>query len=371
MSELYIQSPLNERIRQEIRTAQGAIPFQRFMELALYAPGLGYYEREPKRVGIDGDFYTSVRVGPLLGELLGSYFGRLSAELNLPLVLVESGAHDGRLAADILGHLQKWQPQHGPDLWLIEPSKDRRRWQEQTLKEFLPKVHWVHDLDQLAQSFPDGISGIFYSNELLDAFPVHRLAWSRDRKEWQVFGVAESSHGFEWRMLPSDWLPIDSRLYPQIPDDLAEVLPDGFVTEICPMATTWWSSAARLLRVGRLLTMDYGLESEEFLAPQRDRGTLRTYLRHQVGDLLLENPGEQDLTAHVDFDRIQRAGEANGLTTFFSGSQRLWLTRQMEQTLPQVGSAFPAWDSTRVRQFQALTHPDHFGRRFRVLEQGK
>jgi SAM-dependent MidA family methyltransferase len=341
------------------------------MELALYAPGLGYYERQPKRVGIDGDFYTSVRVGPLLGELLGSYFGRLSAELNLPFVLVEAGAHDGRLAADVLGHLQKWQPQHGPDLWLVEPSKDRRLWQQQTLKEFLPRVHWVHDLEQLAQSFPDGISGIFYSNELLDAFPVHRLSWSRDRKEWQVFGVAESSHGFEWRMFASDGLSIDSSLYPHIPNDLAEVLPDGFVTEICPMATTWWSSAARLLRVGRLLTMDYGLESEEFLAPQRARGTLRTYLRHQVGDRLLENPGEQDLTADVDFDKIQRAGETNGLTTFFSGSQRLWLTQQMELTLPHVGTAFPAWDSTRVRQFQTLTHPDHFGRRFRVLEQGK
>ncbi len=341
------------------------------MELALYAPGLGYYERQSERVGIQGDFYTSVRVGPLLGELLGHYFVRLAAELEPRLILVEAGAHDGRLAADILDHLRQLHPHLSPDLWLIEPSPSRRQWQEQTLADFAPRVHWATHPDQLAELFPNGISGMIYSNELLDAFPVHRLAWSRSRKDWQIFGVTESGNGFEWQMFPSDWLRIDSSQFPHVSTELAEVLPDGFITEICPAAASWWSSAARVLRAGRLVAMDYGLDGEEFLAPHRDKGTLRGYHRHQVGDRLLEIPGEQDLTAHVDFDKIQQAGESAGLSTFFSGSQRLWLTRLMEQTLSPEGPNFPAWDSTRVRQFQTLTHPDHFGRRFRVLEQGR
>jgi len=371
MSALPAQPSLSQRIRQEIRAASGAIPFHRFMELALYAPGLGYYERQSERVGRNGDFHTSVGVGPLLGELLGHYFGQVVGQWDRPSILVEAGAHDGRLAADVLGHLRQWGPPSSPDLWLVEPSTDRRRWQEKNLSQFAGRVHWVADLEQLVELFPEGITGVIYSNELLDAFPVHRLSWSRCQKSWQVFGVVESGDYFEWRMFSLDWLGIDSSLCPQVPTELAEVLPDGFITEICPLATHWWSSAARLLRNGRLLTMDYGLETEEFLAPHRERGTLRTYQRHHVGDGLLQNPGQQDLTAHVDLGRIQTAGESMGLTTFFSGSQRLWLTRQMENTLPRVGRTFPTWDSNRVRQFQTLTHPDHFGRSFRVLEQGR
>jgi SAM-dependent MidA family methyltransferase len=153
-----------------------------------------------------------------------------------------------------------------------------------------------------------------------------------------------------------------------VPSDVLRFLPDGFVREICPSAQEWWRSAAGLLRWGKLMTIDYGLLAEELVRPERKAGTLRAYQRHTVTNDLLAAPGEQDITAHVDFTAIQRAGETAGLKTEQFTSQEQFLMRiidRAEKNRVAVGD----WSPGRKRQLPTLISPEHLGR-FRVLVQG-
>ena len=357
------------QIRNEIAES-GAIPFARFMALALYCPDCGYYEKEKDTLGQRGDFYTSVSVGSLFGELLAYEFAQWLQELPMAdgrLRIVEAGAHDGKLARDIAG----WLCHHRGQLFerveylIIEPSTRRQAWQRETLKEFGSKVRWSRDL---STSAPSTICGVIFSNELLDAMPVRRLGWDAKRREWFEWGVAFDRDQFVWARMPAILEPSSLVFYPS--RDLANVLPDGFTTEVCPDADVWWRLAARALRHGKLLTLDYGLGAEEFFTPQRANGTLRACHRHRFVDDVLANPGEQDLTAHVNFTAIQRAGEAVGLKTEALVSQAKFLTGIAQRAWAE-GSDFGSWTQERTRQFQTLTHPDHLGRPFKVLLQSR
>ncbi len=370
-----MENELEVRIRQEITHAGGVIPLARFMELALYAPGLGYYERSPATVGRRGDFYTSVSVGPVFGELLAFQFAAVLEELSPSSrpALAEAGAHTGRLAADVLN----WLGRHRPELtarlqfWIVEPSAVRRSWQEETLRKFGTRIRWVNSLAEL-QEQSGGIGGIIYSNELLDAFPVHRLAWVAAEGRWREIGIAWEDERFQWHPLaePSPAVLPEMERLDRLPAALQAVLPDGFSLEVGPAAAAWWKEAALILHEGRLLTIDYGLTGDEFLQPQRAAGTLRGYAKHHPADNPLAQPGAQDLTAHVNFTALQEAGEVAGLRTEAFTWQRSWLTEILADTLKKPGG-FPAWDTLRVRQFQTLTHPEHLGRAFRVLVQGR
>ena len=158
--------------------------------------------------------------------------------------------------------------------------------------------------------------------------------------------------------------------WPELPAELMAVLPDGFTTEICPAAENWWRAAAGRLEGGRLLTIDFGLNAEEFFAPQRAGGTLRAYHRHRLSADVLGNVGEQDLTAHVNFSAIQAAGEAAGLRTERLETQARFLTGIARRAWDE-GCGFGPWTSAHTRQFQTLTHPEHLGRPFRALVQAK
>jgi SAM-dependent MidA family methyltransferase len=364
-------------IQQEINRG-GPMSFARFMELALYAPGLGYYETQ-REIGREGDFYTSVSVGGLFGEMLAFEFARRLESLsssaeNQTLQIVEAGAHKGELAADILRWMKRWKPGllSRLEYWLIEPSAQRRGWQQ--AGEFAGLVRWAEDLSQAARG-SSGIRGVIFSNELLDAMPVHRLRWNANHRRWQEWRVdvepappkakAGLTFRFRWNLAETEENLAD--YLPAIPKELAEVLPDGFSTEICPLAAQWWAGAASILREGTLLTLDYGLTSEEFITPERSRGTLRSYFKHHVNADVLDNVGAQDITAHVDFSLLQKTGEAQGLRTKGLVRQSKFLTRIFERTL-QSG-CFEPWTPARVREFQTLTHPEHLGRAFQVLEQ--
>ena len=152
--------------------------------------------------------------------------------------------------------------------------------------------------------------------------------------------------------------------------ELLAVLPDGFTLELCPAARHWWRQAAAALRHGQLLTLDYGLTAEQILAPERSQGTLRAYHRHRVSPDLLAHPGDQDLTAHVNFTQLQLAGESAGLRTDSLSSQTQFLTAIAGQTW-ESASRFGEWTPSLTRQFQTLTHPEHLGRPFRVLVQSR
>ena len=364
MTDLDAPSELRRLIREAITEAGGDIPFARFMELALYEPGLGYYERGRLAVGKRGDFYTSVSVGSLFGELVAFQFAGWLAGLDGPVQIAEAGAHDGKLAADILHWLKRFQPTLFARLEYViaEPSPTRREWQATHLAPFAGKVRWLDSFT------PDSLRGIIFTNELLDALPVHRLGWDAGKKTWFEWGVAAGADGFVWHRLEHPPAPPLLSLLPELPTELLAVLPDGFSTEISPAITDWWRNAATALSEGWLVTDDYGLLADEFFLPQRSAGTLRGYHQHRFAENLLAQPGEQDLTAQVNFSALRQAGERAGLHTDAFVTQRQWLTQIMGRTGQSPGD-FAPWDSARVRQFQTLTHPEHLGRAFSVLVQ--
>ena len=380
-------NPLSEIIRREAAQS-GILPFARFMELALYCPKHGYYETKKDNPGRHGDFYTSVGVGKLFGQLLAFQFAEWLETLNpqplgaakrsgdgSTLNLVEAGAHDGQLARDILTWLQLNRPELSDrvEYRVIEPSPRRQEWQGETLREFAPRVRWFAGFQSLLQertchSSPatrhPPLCGVIFSNELLDAMPVHRFGWDAQNKKWFEWGVAVDGEKFIWAKIQTP----DAR--PQTPDPgLLAVLPDGYTIETCPAAEDWWREAANVLGHGKLLTIDYGLTADELFLPSRPRGTLRAYFRHHASDDLLANVGEQDLTAHVNFSAIQAAGESVGLKTESLQTQSQFLTRILGKA--SKDNSLGEWTPAQARQFQTLTHPEHLGRAFRVLVQSR
>ena len=292
------------------------------------------------------------------------------------LRIVEAGAHDGRLARDILLWLRQMRTKvfGQAEYWLVEPSQFRRRVQKETLAGLEEEVRWLADISELEKKLQSAESDsrltIIFANELLDAMPVHRLGWDAAKKIWFEWGVALEGDKFAWARMPLGKECQNSGAACQVfrlPGALLEHLPDGFTTEISPAAETWWRQAAGCLREGKLMTIDYGLEEEEFFTPERSSGTLRAYHRHHVSSDLLANPGEQDITAHVNFTALRRAGETAGLRTESFSRQERFLSYIAEQIWkdPRISK----WDSAKTRQFQTLTHPEHLGHSFQVLVQ--
>jgi SAM-dependent MidA family methyltransferase len=377
---------LSQIIRTEI-AASGILPFARFMELALYCPIHGYYERQKDNVGRGGDFITSVSTGGLFGQLLAFQFTEWLEELHSPLAtchpslrLIEAGAHDGKLAADILTWLQLNRPELFSRLeyCLVEPSARRQDWQHETLKQFAPRVHWCTSFENLSLvTRHSSLAGIIFSNELLDAFPVHRFGWDAKNKKWFEWGVAVEGEKFIWARCSDSLAPLSGERVGEkgalpssifhLPSSFLEVLPDGYTIETSPAAENWWREAAGVLACGKLVTIDYGFSGDEQFSPVRTNGTLRAYFRHHVTDDLLANVGEQDLTAHVNFSAIQKTGEATGLKTEFFGTQTKFLTEILKTQSAIPNSQF----AVSPRQFQTLTHPEHLGRAFRVLVQSR
>jgi SAM-dependent MidA family methyltransferase len=359
-------------LRQEVQQ-KGGIPFFRFMELALYCPDSGYYEQPQRRIGRAGDFITSVSAGSLFGELLACQIASwFEASDDSPRQLVEAGAHDGQFAFDVLA----WTVRHRPALfetleyWLVEPSSRRQSWQREKLDKFADRVRWVKSLDELAAS---GVNGLIFSNELLDAFPVHRLGWDAVAQEWFEWGVGLAGGDFIWRREPKgdhDWKAELTLAGFDLPSSLEAVIPDGFILELSPEATAWWRTAASLLKSGRLITIDYGMTNAELVAPESRHGTLRAYRQHRLGENLLDSPGEQDITAHVNFSELQRSGEEAGLTTETFMPQGRFLTR-IAGEMWRAGIGEAELSQSQIRQFKTLTHPDHLGRSFRVLVQAR
>lgn len=344
------------------------------MELALYCPDCGYYEKEDDNLGRRGDFYTSVSVGSLFGELLAFQFADWLATLpNERLQLVEAGAHNGRLAVDILHWLQQRRPEifDRVEYVLCEPSETRRGWQRKTSVDYSSRVRWVEaDLAQMAGQF----TGVIFSNELLDAMPAHRVGWNKQRREWFEWGVVIAGNGFGWARMDlsrsgNSEASIAHR-FARLPAELLEVLPDDFTTEVNPAAEEWWQAAACALRHGWLMTLDYGLMAEEFLTPHRAAGTLRGYRSHRLCEDLLAVPGDQDLTGHVNFSVVQQAGEAAGLRTEALSSQADFFASIMKRYWSEAERE-GCWTSHRSRELQTLIHPEHLGRAFQVLVQNR
>lgn len=353
---------------------QGSICFADFMNIALYCPLIGYYEGEKDIVGTGGDYYTSVSAGAVFGKLMAYQIFRWLHEKPFASHpgrwrIVEVGAHRGQLAKDILG----WLEAHSHalldriDYWIVEPSLLCQKAQVRTLAAYARHVSWAADLNDLRVKLPEGVNGVFLSNELLDAMPVHRVAWDKGAHAWTEWGVGFENSRFIWRPMPG--LCSEAAFNPmlaRLPEELLRALPPGFATELGMAAIDWWAQAARLLRLGLLVTFDYGLEWDQFFEPQRAAGTLRGYRHHtQVADVL-QDPGLQDITAHINFTAIREAGEREGLRTVTQKIQSRFLIEIAKQYWEE---RLPLWTSRELRHFRTIVHPEGLGRALRVLVQ--
>lgn len=287
---------LRELILQDIELQGGWIPFSRYMELALYAPGLGYYTAGAHKFGSAGDFVTAPEISPLFGRTLARQVAQIMAH-SAPAVL-ELGAGSGRLACDMLQELERLDSL--PERYtILEVSADLRERQQALLLKHVPqlaaRVEWLDEL-------PDSMAGAVIGNEVLDALPVHIVRWGED--EILERGVAAGAT-IEWK----ERLPENDALLAlaqRIP------VPEGYISEISLAARGLAASLSRRLTQGVLLFIDYGFGAREYYHPQRSQGTLMCHYRHHAHDDPFFLTGLQDITAHVDFSAIAEAAVDNG-----------------------------------------------------------
>jgi len=368
------QNPLAELIRAEIEQC-GPIPFRRFMELALYHPEFGYYATGRNRVGKEGDFLTNVSVGSLFGRLLAHEFVRAWEELGRPdpFDLVEIGANQGQLFADIAQALSEIDPElHRITRYrIVEPFAKLRAIQQERLsqppdprpqtQDPRPKtpVEWVSNLQELAD---ESVTGVIWSNELFDALPVHRV--QKFPHGWAEVYVSHGDEGFGWTVGRATYDPADVPAgFPSWSD-----LPDGYTTELWPHAEFWAGELARVLRRGRVVTIDYGFTAAELYALHRKAGTLQAYHQHKRSNQLLARAGEQDITAHVNFTALIESGKKAGLSEKSFTTQERFLMEALKRMPPDD---LGRWSASEKKQFNTLVHPDFLGHVFKVLVQQK
>jgi SAM-dependent MidA family methyltransferase len=339
----------------------GPLAFPDFMAAALYDPTHGYYARGIRQVGRGGDFFTSVSVGTLFGALLARRFLREWRRLGSPQRwrVIECGAHDGTLAADILTTLEALAPPAFDALEYVisEPLPGLQAAQRETLARFAGRTRLINGAEVLAG---EPLPGIAFGNELLDALPFHVVCWkSGGWRECRV--AADGRGGFAWD---------ESRLPDAV--DLIEVLdllgkdfPENYWTEVRTGYRAFLEPLLRGLSTGLLLWPDYGFARPEYYHPDRAAGTLRTFSKHRAAENPFESPGEIDITAHVDFTAVAEAAMELGCQPLVFRHQGSWLTEiGREWLLSLEGNP----DPEALRQFRTLTHPAHLGGAFHVLE---
>lgn len=350
-------SLLTRAIQDDIARHGGWISFARFMELALYMPGLGYYTAGSHKLGEAGDFITAPELSALFGRTLARQVQQVMAH-SAPHIL-ELGAGSGKLALDMLAELERLGAL--PESYsILEVSADLRQRQQALLQTHLPhlvaRVVWLDAL-------PERYSGAVVANEVLDALPVH-LVHSRDSSLAER-GVVVQGDGFAWA--ERDIADAALRAAAQ-----KIAVPDDYLLEICTAAHGLIHSLANRMQCGALLFIDYGFGAREFYHPQRNKGTLMCHYRHHAHDDPFYLPGLQDITAHVDFTAIAEAGIDAGLSLLGYTNQAFFLinggiTELLAQVPPDDLKAYLPLSA----QMQKLTSPAEMGDLFKVIALGK
>ena len=351
---------LKRRIADEIGVAGGWIGFDRFMELALYAPGMGYYSGGAHKFGAAGDFVTAPEMSSAFSQTLATQAVQIMA-LSSPRI-IEVGAGSGRLAADLLLELERRNalPERYGILDLSGELRERQRATiVQRAPQLLDRVVW---LDRL----PERFDGLVLANELLDAMPVHLVRWE-DAATFER-GISLSDGEFAWTDRPAT-----GRVLERAQGIAGEFpLPPGYLSEICLAAADWTASWAAILGKGALLLIDYGFPRHEYYHPQRETGTLMCHYRHHAHGEPFLLPGLQDVTAHVDFTAIVEAGFNAGLELLGYTTQAAFL---INCGLTEVLARTPTEDLLRylpqAQAAQKLISPAEMGDLFKVNALGK
>jgi SAM-dependent MidA family methyltransferase len=348
-------------IRDGLR-ARGPAPFAWFMEQALYHPEHGYYGSGRCAIGRRGDYFTSVSVGPLFGKLMAGQFAEIWEAIDRPndFVIVEQGAHHGEFAADVLETLREQRPEFFAVLRyrIVEPFPVLRRRQQGVLRPFVEKLEWAASVDEMER-----FCGVHFSNELLDAMPVHLLkaAGEGAARRWHERFVERTSCGFTLVDRPIS----DARLLERLAK-IPPPPPDSYETEINLAALDWIDALAGKLRHGLVLVADYGLTRDEFYASSRRTGTLQCYAEHRVLPSLLERVGASDLTTHVEWTSLAERAEECGLCLAGFTDQHHFLTGLLSSH-PELASV----GMEKSRALQTLIHPEFLGMKFQFLALAK
>jgi SAM-dependent MidA family methyltransferase len=352
----HANAALIECIRAEL-AAGGPVTFRRFMELALYHPEHGYYASGRAAIGRRGDFFTNVSVGPLFGKLLAAQFAEMWERLGKPreFTVVEQGAHDGAFARDALAAARADAPEffEAVRYAIVEPFRILRERQELTLAEFAQagRIRHAASLAEL-----DPFCGVHFSNELLDAMPVHLIIF-RDGA-WRERYVCVSNGGFAFTdgALSTDALR----------DRVEQISPpaiEGYQTEVNRDVLHWIDALAAKLARGYVLAIDYGWPRADFYDAARKSGTLACCSSHRRSRDPLANAGASDITAHVEFTSLVERAEARGFALAGFTDQHRFMIGLGRRAFPD-GTAMPAKE---LRAFKTLMHPEMLGASFKVL----
>jgi SAM-dependent MidA family methyltransferase len=357
---------LDELIKEKIKE-KGPISFRDYMKLCLYDKEMGYYSSEIIPIGKHGDFVTSPHANPLFGALIAvqiqEFYEILEAR---DFCLVEFGAGFGHLAKDILSYLKKRKFYDRLSYVIIESHEKVENVQKETLSPFGEKVRWYKDISELGR-----FKGCIVSNELLDAFPVNvvkkiKYMVSPSNYEELFVGLDENNNFKEIG------LPLKDEELKEYVKELPDGLPEGYRTEINLGIKDWLKSINSCLEKGFLLTIDYGYTWKEYFHPSRNRGTLLSYKDQQISEDFFKNPGEQDLTAHVNFTDLSRWGEEMGLFTMGYSPQWSFLASlDFEKTFYELAGGKIDPFSPLLSGVKMLILPQGMGESHKVMIQGK
>ena len=350
---------LRDLLVAEINAAGGWLSFERFMDLALYAPGLGYYGGGAQKLGKGGDFTTAPEVSRLFGACVAAQCAEVMGEIGAGSVL-EIGAGSGRLAADLLARLEI----HGPlpdNYFILEVSADLRRRQHEHLEKRLPQLlHRVHWLDRPPEKSFDGV---ILANEVLDALPVARFRWHSSAAE--ELGVEIRGQEFSWGARPAN------AAMREVCRELCAVAgpwDDGYVSEYCPRLGAWTRAVTQPLRRGAVLWFDYGLPRAQYYLPERHEGTLVCHFRQRSSHDPFANIGLQDISAWVDFTRVAEASRQSGFELAGFTTQAHFLAGlKIDQEMRLAAGADENHFARLANQARQLMMPGEMGERFKAM----
>ena len=355
-------NPLKDLLLERIR-ASGPMTFAEFMQQALYHPEHGYYQRGVE-IGKSGDFYTSPHVSAIFGRLIGKQLREMWEVMGRPerFTAIEMGAGHGFLARDVLDYADEDTGFSAAlNYRIIEASEKFRSLQEEQLGS---RVSWFDSFDDSAAQ---NIEGCFFSNELVDSFAVHRVT----EEGGQLLEIYVGEENGRLTENAGELSDIELLEYFQ---QIGIQLPQGIRTEVNLEMVSWIEMIARSLKRGFVLTIDYGFSSGELYSESRMGGTIRSYKDHQLMQNPLEEPGERDITAHVDFTGLSHFGQMGGLKVLGYTDQGHFLMGVGESEIAEALNKESGADLKAAKKRAAimnLIHPATMGAPFKVLIQGK
>lgn len=361
---------LLEKIASVIQNSPDqCLSFYRFMDMALYDELDGYYISTTQKLGKEGDFYTSSSIGSYMGQQLAATFIEMADKLgDRPPLLVEFGAGEGTLAKQILDEWSRLRPKADaqPRLVLFEKSPYHRKRQKEQLSAYSDRITWSDELESL--DFATDEAAIVYSNELIDAMPVHRI--KRDKEGLHEFYVTVD---VAKQAFTEVLKPLSSEVRQYI-ERYRLSFTIGQEAEINLDAEKWILQLGKKMNRGYVVTIDYGYPREELYAVHRMKGTLLGYYKHQTNANPYERIGEQDLTSHVDFTTLIEAGKQVGMDAALLLTQREFLINSgiLEKVVAHSDNNPFTSEAMRInRAIRQLMVPSEMGEVFKVLIQAK